>query len=156
VKPLLSALGSVGSSILGTLFFGIIFLGPYIVARVFPDQAYHYTLFVATLAAAAFVLALLIGIAKPARVVCGVVMFICAALVSLFLWTWSVLIVDATWGLVVVYIANFFFAIGAVVIAFFAALFGGHWSILWQIIAIGIIAYIMQAIAASYAMSGDK
>lgn len=155
MKAILNALGSAGASTLGTAFIGIILLGPFIVADVIPDQAYHYTLLTGVISIVVFVLALVVGIAKPARVACGVVMFICAALVSLFLWTWSVLIVNATWGLIVVYVANFFFAVGAVVVAFFAALMGAHWSILWQIVVIGIVAFVMQTVAAAYAMSGE-
>ena len=137
----------------GIVFF---FAGPYVVARVFPEQTYHITFLLGGIAFLIGLLALLLGIARSIRPLAGLVLVGCSYIIGLFLWVWSVLIVDQTWGLITLYVANFFLLVGAVVVAFFAQLFNGLWSSLWQFVVIAVIIFGLRAIGISYADSGSE
>ncbi len=134
-----NAVGTAGLTVLGFAFFGVILVGPYLIARVFPVQAYAVTEIAGGVAFVSSVIATLAGMLRPARPVAGAVLVISSWILFAFLWVWSVLIVDATWGLVTLYIANFFLAVGAIVVAFVATLLTAQWSTLIQIILIGVI-----------------
>lgn len=154
------AFSQIGAVALGFLMiaagFAIFIGGPYLIARVFPVQAYHYAEIAFGIAVLVGIMALVAGIFKGARPVAGFVLFLASWVVFAFLWVWSVLVVDATWGLVTLYVANLFLAVGAVLVAFAAALFTGQWSVLWQIVVIGLIGIGMRVLGSHWAeMTGE-
>lgn len=73
LKAVASKVGEVGMTALGFGIFGLIFLAPYIVARVIPVQAYQVTLIAASIALLVGILAGLSAIMRPARRAAGVV-----------------------------------------------------------------------------------
>jgi hypothetical protein len=145
------ALSNAGAAGLAFAFFGLVIAGPFLVARVFPEQAYTITEAAGLFAVAAGLIALLMAIAPRLRHAAGVILLIGSWIVGAFLWVWSVLIVDGTWGLATIYIANFFFAVGAVIVAVAATLFTARWSVLWQMVVIGAIIIVMRVIGAAWA-----
>jgi hypothetical protein len=144
LSKLLGQLGELGAGVIGIAVMAIIFLGPYVIARAIPDQAYHGTLVAAFLAIPVAVVAAMLAILRPMRRFAAVAIFISAAAVWVFTWVWPLLIVDGTFGLTVLYIANLFLGVGAIVLAFFALLLGAHWSTLGQFVGCIVIATAMQ------------
>jgi len=134
VKRITEALGSGAMTLLGfAIFFGV-FFAPAIVFYAVPDLAYEWTLRAAVWVTAVALLSLILMIWRTARIIPGALLLLAGALDMLFLWVWSVLIVGGSWGIVALYIANFFVGIGAVVAAFLQLLFSFHWDLLWQFV----------------------
>lgn len=151
-------LGKIGSG-LGTaslvlLWIGIavfvVFIAPYLVAYVFPEQAYDISMLGVWIAIGVAVLAAVVGIIPAARTIAGAILFICSWVLGTCIWVWSVLIVTSTWGIVTLYIANLFLAVGAIAVAIFASLLGGHWSTLLQLVVGGFIVLAMRAVGAAW------
>lgn len=134
VKRIAEALGSGAMTLLGFVFLFGVFFAPAIVFYAIPDLAYEWTLRAGFWVTAIALLSLILMVWRPARIVPGALLLLAGALDMLFLWVWSVLIVGGSWGIVVLYIANFFVGIGAVAAAFLQLLFSFHWNLLGQFV----------------------
>ena len=143
-SKMITALGGLAYGVFALAAFAIFIAGPYFVARVFPVQAYTITEIAATIAFLICVLAALIGIFRAARVAMGTTLYVGSWVVAAFLWVWSVLIIDQNWGIVALYVANVFFAVGAIVLAFIEAIWNGQWNILWQLAVIAAVLWAMR------------
>jgi len=108
-------MGEAANAVFGWIFLVVIVGGPYIVARIIPEPAYYFTVYVAWIAFFIGICLFIAAIAKPARRFAGWGLILCAIAIYAFTWVWSVLLVADTWGLVVLYVANFFFTIGTFV-----------------------------------------
>jgi hypothetical protein len=128
----------------------VVFIAPYLVAYVFPEQAYDISMLGVWIAIGVAVLAAVVGIIPAARTIAGAILFICSWILGVCIWVWSVLIVTSTWGIVTLYIANLFLAVGAIAVAIFASLLGGHWSTLLQLVVFGVIVLAMRAVGAAW------
>jgi len=102
------------------------------------------------------ILAAVVGIIPAARNIAGVLLFICSWGLGVCIWVWSVLIVTSTWGIVTLYIANLFFAVGAIIVAILALLFGGHWSMLLQLVVFGVIVIAMRLLGTAWVDSRSE
>ena len=129
----------------------IVFIAPYLVAYVFPEQAYSIAMAGVWIAIGVAILAALVGIIPAARPIAGFIIVICSWALGACIWVWSVLIVTSIWGIVTLYIANLFLAVGAVIVAIFASLLSGHWSILLQLIIFGVIVMGMRVLGGAWA-----
>ncbi|HEY1729706.1 MAG TPA: hypothetical protein VGG22_15125 [Candidatus Baltobacteraceae bacterium] len=141
IANVVKATGNSGLAVLGTAFVVLIFAGPWLVYEVFPLQAYRVTEALGFIAFLVGVVFAIIAIVPRARPTCGAVLIGASYVISLLLWVWSVILVGNAWGIVTLYVVNFFFGVGAIVGAYAATLLGGNWSALGQLVIITIIIF---------------
>lgn len=156
LKGALGKLGEAAMGIVGLLIAFFIVAAPYLVARVFPVQAYRSTEAIGMIALVVAALACMCALVRAWRPIAGVTISFAAFPVLLFLWVWSVIIVNYDWGIVGLYVANFFFGVGTIFAAFLATLFAGQWSILGQLLVIGIIYLALTIGGHALGGSGDQ
>jgi uncharacterized protein YacL len=103
------------------------------------------------LAALAYFVLIIGGLAgwaiRPARRVCGFVLYIASAAVAIDVWLWSALIVKVLWGTAAMVIGILLGIIGVIPMAMIASSFHGDWVPFGYLILNIVILYFMQFVA---------
>jgi hypothetical protein len=126
------ATGLAGGAVVLAWILGVFsFLAlPYLIAdpwRALAQNLAGYGIWISIFVA---ILAALVGLVRPARGVAAIVLLLCSFAMWAAIWIWSVLIVSADWGIVALYVVNFFIGIGTILSALLALLLRGQWSLL--------------------------